>query len=55
MQKLPKTGQASMQIKSYVFTFFVIGRPNEYRLFGPFLPLVLWLLQEQEATKVASD
>jgi hypothetical protein len=32
----------------YVVTLFVIARLNEYRLFLPFLPLVLWLIDEQK-------
>ena len=39
----------------YVFTLFIIARPNEYRLFLPFLPLVLWLLKELENVDTASD
>ena len=38
----------------YVAVLLVIARPNEYRLLLPFLPLVLWLLQEQKTTGVAS-
>lgn len=35
-----------LAMAGYVLTLLVIARPNEYRLFLPFLPLVLWMLQE---------
>lgn len=31
----------------YVLALFVVARPNEFRLYLPFLPIVLWYVQEQ--------
>ncbi|MFP6827418.1 MAG: hypothetical protein VB977_15085, partial [Pseudohongiellaceae bacterium] len=39
----------------YVVTLFVIARLNEYRLFLPFLPLVLWLIDEQKNRVIVNE
>ena len=37
---------------AYCLTLFVVGRPNEYRLFLPLLPVVLWLVELNKSTSV---
>jgi len=41
-----------LAMAGYVLTLLVIARPNEYRLFLPFLPLILWLLREHRIVGV---
>jgi len=35
-------------LAGYLLTVFIVGRPNEYRLFLPMLPIILLILEKSK-------